>query len=239
MGYLDAILRNMRENGQGRAMDAAGVQAARAEGEALKKVLRAAGAGTRDEEKLNWYRELRKEFPEDMILMAARECRGRPLEDTGSMLRSWQNRGIRTTEEAGAYIRAFRAQSETMRKLRDLWGLNASLGGADRVMIAGWQKELGFTPEQILYAAEAASGAEKPMAYLNKILQGYAAQGIRTKEAMEADRKAHQNRTAGQKPAVRGKTPAAGDYEQRDYSEERESLDEMLERLEGAMKTDA
>ena len=235
MGYLDAILRNMRENaGHGKALDAAGVQAARAESEALKKVLRAAGAGARDEEKLAWYRELREAFPEEMILLAAKECKGRPLEDTGSMLRSWQSRGIRTAEEARAYIHEFRAQSELMRKLRDLWGLSAGLGGADRAMIGTWEKEWGFTPELILYAAEAASGAEKPMAYLNKILREYQERGIYTREAMDAERKAHQVRNA-----PRTRSGSAGDFEQRDYSGDQESLTELLDRIEGAMNGNA
>ena len=235
MGYLDAILRNMRENARhGKAMDAAGVQAARAEGEALKKVLRAAGAGTRDEEKLAWYRELREKYPEDMILLAAKECKGRPLEDTGNMLRSWQSRGIQTAEEAWTYIKEVRAQSELMRKLRDLWGLSVGLGGADRAMIGTWEKEWGFTPELILYAAEAAAGAEKPMAYLNKILRGYQDQGIRTREAMEADRKAHQIRNT-----PRTRSGSMGDFEQRDYSGDQESLTQLLDRMEGAKNRDA
>ena len=240
MGYLDAILRNMRDRaGHGEALDAAGVEAARAESEALKKVLRAAGAGARDEEKMAWYRALRAEYPEEMILLAARECKGRPLTDTGNMLRSWKSRGIRTAAEAGEYIQEFRAQSELMRRLRDLWGLNTGLGGADRAMIAGWEKEWGFTPDLILYAAEAAAGAEKPMAYLNKILQEYAAQGIRTREAAEADRKAHQGRKAVSQGTGRGKTPGVTDYDQRDYSEPGESLSQVLDRMEEAMKRNA
>ncbi|MBR2822438.1 MAG: DnaD domain protein [Clostridia bacterium] len=246
MGYLDAILRNLRENaGHGKPMDAAGVKAAREEGEQLKKVLRAAGAGARDDDKLAWYRGLRKDFPEDMILLAARECRGRPLEDTGSMLRSWQSRGIVTAEEATAYIREFRAQSDLMRKLRDLWGLSAGLGGADRTLITAWEKKWGFTPEQILYAAEAAAGTEKPMAYLNRILEGYAEQGIRTREAMEADRKEHQERkpkpdqNSGPKALSRGRIPAGEAFEQRDYGIPRETLDEVLDRMEGGTQSDA
>ena len=240
MGYLDAILRNMRESMTSETtIDASGVQEAREEADRLKKVLKAAGAGSVDEEKLSWYRDLHGSFPEEMILLAARECKGRPLEDVSGMLRSWQRKGILNPPDAKAYIREFRAQSDLIRRLREIWGLPSGQGGMDRALIASWEKELGFSPEIILLAAESATGAEKPMAYLNRILTDYAEKGIRTRKQIEADRQAHQERKGILQVQRTGRTVTAQQYDQRDYSQQRESLAEVLERMEGAMKTDA
>ena len=237
MGYLDAILRNMRENaGPAESIDEAGVQEAREEGERLKKILKAADAGRMDEEKRSWYRSVSGEFSQEMILLAARECRGRPLEDVEGMLRSWRQKGILTPADARTYIRDFRAQSELMRQLRAAWGLRASLGSADRTMITEWEKELGFSPEIILFAAENAAGAEKPMAYLNRILREYAEKGIRTREQIEAERREHQERARNGAASRPGKSVSAQQYEQRDYSGQDESLEEALARAEEMMR---
>lgn len=236
MGYLDAILRNMREEADGgEPIGEAEVLKAREETEKLKKTLKTAGAGPVDEEKKTWYRELRGEFPEEMILLAARECRGRPLEDVGAMLKSWRTKGILTPAEAKAYIREFRAQTDLMRRLREIWGLKSGPGAADRTMVAAWEKELGFPQEIILYAADAAAGAEKPMAYLNRILREYAEKGIRTREQIDADRKARQD----QRGSAQKNRPAAQQYAQRDYSGAEESLADVLDVLKGEMKSDA
>ncbi|MBR7174675.1 MAG: DnaD domain protein [Clostridia bacterium] len=237
MGYLDAILRNMRENVRaGAPIDVTGVQEAREEGDRLKKILKAAGAGAPDEEKRGWYRRLLGEFDDEMILMAARECKGRPTEDIEGMLRSWRQKGILTPADARAYIREFRDQSDLMRKLRESWGLKNSLGGTDRATIAKWEKEMGFPPEIILYAAESAAGAEKPMAYLNRILKEYAEKGIRTKAQIDADRQSHQERTGGKNNPGTAKTVPAQQYEQRDYSGQGQNPDDVLDRLEEMMK---
>ena len=240
MGYLDAILRNTRENAEnGATIDTAAIQEAREEVERLKKVLKTAGGGRVDEEKKAWYRGLEAEFGQEMILLAARECRGRPTEDIGAMLRSWQQKGIMTPEAARAYIREFRAQSETLRSLRDLWGLKGGPGSADRAAVAAWEKELGFSRDAILYAAEDAAGTEKPMAYLNRILRGYAEKGIRTREQMAEERRGHREGKragTGQPPAKR---VSAQEYEQRDYSQDTETLADVLKRMEGAKEPDA
>ena len=123
-----------------------------------------------------------------------------------------------------------------MRKLRESWGLKNSLGGTDRATIAKWEKEMGFPPEIILYAAESAAGAEKPMAYLNKILKEYAEKSIRTKAQIDADRQSHQERTGGKNNPGTAKTVPAQQYAQRDYSGQGQNPDDVLDRLEEMMK---
>ena len=85
-------------------------------------------------------------------------------------------------------------------------------------------------------AAEAAAGADKPMAYLNRILREYAEKGIRTREQIDADRtnrKEQRNSDRKGKPA--GKV-AAQQYAQRDYSGAQETPEQMMARLMAAQK---
>ena len=134
----------------------------------------------------------------------------------------------------------FRAESETLLALRKRWGLSGRLGEKDRELLRKWEKELGFGPEMILKAADYAAGSEKPMAYLDAILRDYAARGIRTAEAAERDRAA---RKAGSGPRVEGARPAAGvpaqQYSQRDYAAPRESVEDVMKRLNGGVLPDA
>ena len=231
MGYLDGILRNMHLRREpGRQMDETVVKEARAEADEAKKMLKAAGAGSLDDEKLDWYRKLRETYPEEMILLAARESRGKPLETVEGMLASWKMKGIYDAAQARTYIREFQAQSSLMRKLREMWGLDYSLGPQDREKITEWEKNLGFTPEQILYAAPSAAGTARPLLYLNKILEDYAQQGIRTPEQMDQAREKHGKKAPADRPA---KQVIAQQYEQRSYAGAQETPEEMMARLIG------
>jgi len=245
MGYLDGILKSMRERATpGTPMDERGVRRMQQEGEALRRVLRSLGGGAVTEENLQLYRDLLEKYPEEMIQLAARECgeSGGRLRSAGKMLESWSKKGIRTVQEAETYIRAFRAQSELLLELRKTWGLDGRMGARDRAMLATWQTELGFGAEEILAAADAAQGAEKPMPYLDRILRDYAARGIRTRSRIEAELAERAARP--RKPEAEGAgrprgTVNAQMYGQRDYGGREESLDEVLSRLKGERKSDA
>jgi hypothetical protein len=117
-----------------------------------------------------------------------------------------------------------------MRKLREMWGLDYSLGPQDREKITEWEKNLGFTPAQILYAAPSAAGTARPLLYLNKILEDYAQQGIRTPEQMDQAREKHGKKAPADRPA---KQVIAQQYEQRSYAGAQETPEEMMARLIG------
>jgi len=243
MGFLDGILRNIHERSQpGATIDEAGIQQSRKEASDFRKVLRALGSGSVSEEGLTWYRKVRSAYPEQMILMAAREC-GRSdgrMEDVDRLLESWRKKGLSTPAEAEEYIRKFRAQSELLMELRKIWGQDSRMGTKDREMSAAWESSLGFSREEILQAAPAAAGAARPMPYLNKILTDYAARGIRGKEMISReleDRKARASKESGAASRA-GKQVSAQQYIQRDYSGQEESMDDVLNRLKGG-KADA
>ena len=239
MGFLDGVLRNLKENAEEGPIGEENVLAARKEREALRSLLRTMGGGAVSEPTMQWYRRISREYPEEVIQLAARECgrSGGSPEKVERMLKSWKEKGISTLPEAERYVQEFRSQSELMMKLRKLWGIGGRMGEKDRAMIARWEKEMGFSRDMILFAAEAAAGTERPMAYLNRILEEYAKEGIRTREAAERDR---QKRAARKPSETRpAKAVSAQQYEQRDYSTPSETLEEMLTRLNGGVTPDA
>ena len=242
MGYLDGVLRNIHTRSEGAgSIDEAGVRKERERAEELKELLGKLGKGTINDETLEWYDRLKAAWPREMIRLAARECGrtgGKP-EDVEKMLSSWEKKGLRTTEDAEKYIAEFKARSELLLELRHKWGLNGRMGEKDRAMLGAWETELGFSREMILFTADYAAGAERPMAYLDKVLRACAEKGIRTPEAVEAE---HQSRLrAGRDGAgkpERERNPAQR-YPQRDYSREMESMEEMFARLGGGDESDA
>ncbi len=238
MGYLDGILRRMHERaGEGASIGVQGVHQEQREQERLRKVLDTLGSGNMTAENLKTMARLRENASEELILLAARECgrTGGRLRDVEKMLASWREKGIVTVPEAEKYIRAFRAQSELLLELRKTWGLDQRMGKKDREMVGLWESELGFAPEAILLAAEAAAGAVRPMPYLDKILRDYAGRNIRTTEQIRKEleeRKRRNAASAGEKPGP-GRQIAAQQYSQRDYSGPEETMEEVLARLRG------
>ena len=241
MGFLDGILRNIHElSNPGERIETSGGLQAREESAGLKKVLKTLGGGLFNEDSLKWYQRIRSAYPEEMILLAARECSrpGGTLDDVEKMLASWKEKGITAPADAEEYIRRFRAQGEQLKELRKMWGLTSLTGTKNRSMLSAWQEELGFSPKQILLAAEAAVGTDRPMNYLDTILRSYAEKGIRTEEQILQDRQERKKQSAAAPAAKAVRQVIAQQYSQRDYQGAEESVDEMMNRLGGG-KADA
>ena len=252
MGYLDGVLRKIRGRSGDGVLDEDRVRLDRERTEGLRALTDVMGQGSINDATLDWYDRMRGEYPQEMLILAARECArtGGKTQDMEKMLRSWQARGITTTEEAEQYIADFRAQSELLLALRRKWGLQGRMGEKDRALLRAWTGDLGFSPEMILFTADYASDSDKPMAYLDKILRDYAGRDIRTPEAAARDREAY--RAAREEPKdTAGKPGAAGkpggsaakavpaqQYTQRDYSTPQETIEEMMTRLNGGVRPD-
>ena len=234
LAYLDKILQNIREGSGASVVDSARVAESGQRAGELRQMLDRLGTGTVTPRNLELYDEMRALYNQEIILMAAEECRvrRREPEDVLKLLKSWKERGLETTEDVGAYVEAFRAQTELIARLKELWGEKVLKDTPPRrETIARWQKELGFGPEMILTAAEFAAEADRPMAYLNTLLLHYQQKGIRTPEEARRD---HESRTA---PAAavsgRGKKPAAQEYDQRDYTEKEQRARERFLAMNG------
>jgi len=249
MGYLDGILKGMRrENGADGELSKEQVISSRKRADALREVLKELGRGEVTPQNLELYDRMKTFYPQDVILTAARECGhgGKGPEDVLKLLESWKTKGLETEEQVSAYVQAFHSQTEMIRELRSAWGADTSrISKTDREYIRKWAKEMGFSREMILTAAQYASDAKSPMTYLDKILADYRDKGITTPEEAEKERRQHRtegNHISG-KPA---KTVIAHQYTQRDYTgvqeqmmeEQSREIEEKLRRKNGG-KPDA
>ena len=248
MGYLDGILRSMRqENLNGEELKAEQIRSSTRRANALKEILKILGRGEITPQNLENYDKMKALYPQEVILTAARECShsGKGTEDVLKLLESWRDKGFKTSEEVESYVQVFHSQTELIRELRNIWGTDSfRIGKSDRDLISKWEKELGFNREMILSAARYASEANTPMTYLDKILTDYREKGITTPEQAEKERKQH--RASGNTPGKPAKTVIAQQYEQRDYSgvqeqmmeQQRKEIEEKLRRKNGG-KPDA
>lgn len=241
-GYLDGILKKIhnRDGGSGKG-DAEDVNAVLGASAPLKELLGILGRGSVNDETLRLYTEMREIYGDDVIRLAGRECatKGKHIEDVKGLLLSWKKRGLETEKEVVAYITRFREQSRLLADLYEGWGLRGRGTAADRNLTDKWELEMGFSGELIRYAASFAAGKEQPMAYLDKLLQAYAEKGIRTREAMEADRKNYlesvSHEGAGNKKPTGGTPNLAQQFTQRPYKDEtNELVKQMMEWEEDA-----
>ena len=224
MGYLDGILKGMRrENGESGELTRDKVIKSNKRTEELREVLKELGRGEVTKQNLELFDRMRKLYPQEVILTAARECghSGKGPEDVLKLLESWKEKGFEDSEQVNNYVQAFHSQTEMIRELRSVWGMNpVRISKTDRSFLNRWEKEMGFSREMIMATAPLASDANIPMIYLDSILKDYKAKGITTPEEAAKERK--QYRPAGKnKPA---KTVSAQQYGQRDYSGVQEEL---------------
>lgn len=239
-GYLDGILKKLRDrDGEKTVRNARDVENAFAETNKLKEMLSVLGRGSVNTATVELYREMREMYPEDVILLAARECAsaGKNPEDVKSLLASWKKRGLDSKEKILDYITRFRELSKLNAELYDLWGLRGRGTAADRTLIDRWTGEYGFAQETVLFAAGYAAGKTQPMAYLDKLMRNYNEKGIRTREEMEQDRKAHREETRESGAAGkndRSRKLNAQQFEQRVYSGDTDEMDAMMLEEAGA-----
>ena len=236
MGYLDGILHKIHARAGSGEIDEASVIRDRERIGTLRRLLEILGKGNINESTIAWYDRISADNTPEMLALAVRECArtgGKP-EDVEKLLASWRKKGLLTPEDARKYIAEFRAGSELLLELRQKWGLSGRMGEKDRAMLSAWQKELGFSRDMILFAADLAADSARPMAYLDKVLRSYAEKGIRTREAAEKERESFRQTAPASGRKKTAQVPAQN-YEQRDYSREMETMDEMMARLNGGV----
>ena len=239
MGYLDGILRNVRQTvTDGEPIDRRRYDEIRSGREQQKAVLDILGSGNMTEENLAALTEMEKIYPAGVILTGAKECAAnhKNFADLQALLEAWRAKGLTTQEEVEAYVREFRRLNDLLKRLREKWNAGEPrIGEVSRKMISRWEKEWGFDEEMILKAAEYASEAKAPMAYLDSILSAYREKNIRTPEEAEQEQKKMKGAYPGQNAAPGNRQVTAQQYTQRDYSDETESPEEMLARLKEEM----
>lgn len=235
-GYLGGILSRLRAQ-QKTAGIASALQEEKDSAAPLKALLKVMKLRhvTVNEGTQAVYAEMRALYPDNIILMAGKECakRGSDFEGVMSTLKNWKRNGLETAEQVSAYMRQVDDQNDFLRMLYEVMGASASPNAADRRLTAKWQTEFGFDMGFITQCAAWAVGKAKPMAYLDAVLAHLHEKGIVTMEDALREREQHQQMSAAPQPSA----PARGikvveqqQYTQREYADSDDALDAMMKK---------
>ena len=244
--YLDGILNRLHlkrtETGrmQGVAETIAEEKDAAAPLKALLTVLSlpatAVNAGT-----LRVYEEMRALYPDPIILMAGRECSRHgvtTLDDVMNTLQNWKRNSLHSAEEIRRYMQKIDEQNEFLAAVYELTGMrNSRPNAADRRLAGRWLDEWGFSVEFVIHCTTYAAGKERPMAYLDRMLEAFRGKGIFTPEAADRERESFQKAQAARPeenrpaaPAQRGpRTVEQQQYTQREYTHSDAAVDAMMQ----------
>lgn len=238
MGYLDGILKNVRqEASSAETIDLKLFSEIQEQGGKLKETISRLGGGMTEENR-HILMKLENEYSPEVLRIGVRECAAghRNIEELEKLLEAWRKRGLYTETEVEAYVAEFHRQNELLRQLREKWnGNEPRIGETSRKMAARWETELGFSDEMILKTAEYANEAKAPMAYLDKLLTSFHEKGIRTPEEAEQERRKARAEHTETQTGNGTRTVNAQQYSQREYEEEHESPEAMLSRLKEEM----
>lgn len=144
------------------------------------------------------------ELSPEYLLVAAAYCRGKgkkKLSYLEKMVAGWLEDGIDTYEKAEDYIRRLTRQENDESRIRRLFGLpERALTAREKACVNRWCGEY-MTPEELIrlaYDRAVEATGKVSFAYIDKILAAWAAKGITTAEAAEAERTAAQKAAAGE-----------------------------------------
>ena len=240
--YLDGILSRLyaKRSETGRvqkvAETLAGEQDAVAPLRALLSVLNlptaAINPGT-----LKVYEEMRALYPDNIILMAGQECSRHgvtKLDDVMYTLQNWKRNGLQDAAAVRLYMQRINEMNDFLRVLYEVTGMvNARPNAADRRIAAKWLEEWGFDMAFVTQCAAWAIGKERPLGYLDRMLEAYHGKGVRTIEAAQQERESFQQAQAAksERPAAapRGpKTVEQQQYTQREYIHSDDAIDAMM-----------
>ncbi len=113
----------------------------------------------------------------------------------------WHEEGIRTPEEAEAYAQRHRKASGKHKVIVQYLGLKRQLTGAEQALLDKWTTDWGFSNEVIMRACDLATGAKNPLQYVNRVLESWRDQGVKTVADVDQIQSEHKRRTGGQPPA--------------------------------------
>lgn len=124
--------------------------------------------------------------------------------------RQWFEEGVRTPEEAEAFVQRYRKSSGKHKAIIQYLGLKRQPNAAEHALLDKWTQEWGFSNEVIIRACSEAVGSNNPFQYVNRVLERWAERGVKSvadaEGLMQSERKAA---PASQPKASRGerKTP--------------------------------
>ncbi len=195
--YLDKILQGIRERGNGKATTAAQVErqleGERDENDRVREMLAAFGvkAPVVDAGKRLVYRDMRGLAEHEVIVLAAREVGKRrgahSLDDVTALLAAWKDKGLESAEAVKAHLDAVAAQNRRLKELMSIAGKEGGCTQFNRELLRKWREEWRLADELMDLAAEYARNVDRPMPYMDRLLQGWRDAGAETAEAARAE----------------------------------------------------
>jgi len=233
--YLGGILSRLRAQ-----QKTAGVEAvlreekdAAAPLKALLKVMKLQNV-TINEGTLAVYADMRALYPDNIILMAGKECakRGADFEGVMTTLKNWKRNGLESAADVTHYMKQVDDANDFLLMLYEVLGVSVKPNAADRRLVKKWLETYGYDMGFVTQCAAWAIGKEKPMLYLDTVLGRFHEKGISTVEAAMQERENHQQ-TLAKQPAqtnpVRGpKVVEQQNYTQREYTHSEDAMDAMM-----------
>lgn len=187
---------------------------------------------------LRVYEEMRALYPDPIILMAGQECSRHgvtKLDDVMNTLQNWKRNGLQDAAQIRQYMQRINELNDFLRVLYEMTGMaNARPNAADRRIATKWLDEWGFDMTFVTQCAAWAIGKERPLGYLDRMLEAWQAKGVRTIEAAKAERESFQQtiaaRTQDRPAPARGpKTVEQQQYTQREYTHSDAAVDAMMQ----------
>lgn len=231
--YLDGVLRDKREKIGTKTISAKQLEKNKQQREDVEAPLRKLLATlnkpglTVNDSTMKLYAEMRTLYGDEIIRRAGEECAKRAcdFDDVLKTLKNWHKNGLTTVAQIDEYMAQIGQYNEFVDQLYSVWGKTSRSSAANRALVQKWTEEWGFTREMVVYCAAFAKDAEKPVPYLNKLLDTFRQEGVSTPEAAAA---AHEKA----KPAAKaGKVVREQQYEQRQYEDNQQLPEWMQQRL--------
>ena len=160
---------------------------------------------------------LNKGFEDETLLEIAKYCFKsgvRTLAGLADIVDKLYKNGITTSQALRAYISAIAQQDELIKGILTTCGLARKVTANDRLLYKTWTQIWNLPYEVILFASEKTTGANNPVAYLNRILSDYKQAGVATVEQAKAHKNI-ENKTTATKVLIGGR-----DMERRPYTDD-------------------
>lgn len=164
-------------------------------------------------------------FNEDAITIAASMVpnTSNPFDALDRLLESLYMNGVTDADSMLVYMNKVHEHDADINKVKNIFSDNGEIKDFERAYIKKWLEDYSFSMEVVLFAASISLSADKPWAYMNKILASWKDAGITNVESA----KASINNSTANKPQQNKTTPNnkysftninSHDYTEDDYS---------------------
>lgn len=127
------------------------------------------------------YLLLRETYTVEMIILAAKSVRARngKFEDVEPQLITWTKQGLTEDKQVVAHLRALKQYMPKMHEVFEASGMEGRIGEVDLTRYKQWRED-GHSDAVILEAAKRAREARQKLSYIQRILNDWKKQGVKT-----------------------------------------------------------